>query len=212
MKKCDSLEDKLKSRSKSTLTKKQNILRTIRSPLKINQCGQYDNINSLIKNRILKNSLEKDNKINLLDFENNLKKNQIEKDKEMNNIIKNIIPEINEKNLKDKIKKNCLDTKMENNLKLDTNKILLPPNINNKIKDIFIKKIKNEDNDNYEENIDLNLEDSDYLKSSNAKKKKEWKSWSLSEKELFYEAIANGANYSSLQKLFKNMNDVNFLR
>lgn len=40
------------------------------------------------------------------------------------------------------------------------------------------------------------------------KKKKDWKSWSLQEKELFYEAIANGGNYSSLQKLFKNMNDV----
>ena len=41
------------------------------------------------------------------------------------------------------------------------------------------------------------------------KKKKEWKSWSSQEKELFYEAIANGVNYSSLQKLFKNMNNVN---
>ena len=40
------------------------------------------------------------------------------------------------------------------------------------------------------------------------KKKKDWKSWSSTEKELFYEAIANGANYCSLQKLFKNMNDV----
>ena len=41
------------------------------------------------------------------------------------------------------------------------------------------------------------------------KKKKNWKNWSSQEKELFYEAIANGGNYSSLQKLFKNMNDVN---
>jgi hypothetical protein len=48
------------------------------------------------------------------------------------------------------------------------------------------------------ENIDENL----------TKKKKDWKSWSSTEKELFYEAIANGANYCSLQKLFKNMNDV----
>lgn len=43
---------------------------------------------------------------------------------------------------------------------------------------------------------------------TNRKKKKEWISWSTQEKELFYEAIANGGNYSSLQKLFKNMNDV----
>jgi len=43
-----------------------------------------------------------------------------------------------------------------------------------------------------------------------AKKKKDWKSWSLQEKELFYEAIAYGGNYSSLQKLFRNMNDVFF--
>jgi hypothetical protein len=42
------------------------------------------------------------------------------------------------------------------------------------------------------------------------KKKKDWKSWCLNEKLLFYEAIANGDNYSSLQKLFKNMNDVIF--
>jgi hypothetical protein len=40
------------------------------------------------------------------------------------------------------------------------------------------------------------------------KKKKDWKSWSLNEKLLFYEAIANGVNYTSLHKLFKNMNDV----
>ena len=44
-----------------------------------------------------------------------------------------------------------------------------------------------------------------------AKRKKDWKSWSSTEKELFYEAIANGANYCSLQKLFKNMNDVNLI-
>jgi hypothetical protein len=47
--------------------------------------------------------------------------------------------------------------------------------------------------------------------SSNAKENKEkrnWKSWSPQEKLLFYEIIANGGNYSSLQKLFKTMNDV----
>ena len=40
------------------------------------------------------------------------------------------------------------------------------------------------------------------------KEKRNWKSWSSEEKILFYEIIANGGNYSSLQKLFKTMNDV----
>jgi hypothetical protein len=40
------------------------------------------------------------------------------------------------------------------------------------------------------------------------KEKRNWKSWSPQEKFLFYEIIANGGNYSSLQKLFKTMNDV----
>ena len=47
--------------------------------------------------------------------------------------------------------------------------------------------------------------------SSNTKENKEkrnWKSWSPQEKILFYEIIANVENYSSLQKLFKTMNDV----
>ena len=42
------------------------------------------------------------------------------------------------------------------------------------------------------------------------KEKRNWKSWSPQEKILFYEIIANGGNYSSLQKLFKTMNDVSF--
>ena len=40
------------------------------------------------------------------------------------------------------------------------------------------------------------------------KEKRNWKSWSRQEKILFYEIIANGENYGSLQKLFKTMNDV----
>lgn len=43
---------------------------------------------------------------------------------------------------------------------------------------------------------------------TNLKEKRNWKSWSPQEKILFYEIIANGGNYSSLQKLFKTMNDV----
>ena len=42
----------------------------------------------------------------------------------------------------------------------------------------------------------------------NSKEKRNWKSWSPQEKILFYEIIANGGNYSSLQKLFKTMNNV----
>ncbi len=62
-------------------------------------------------------------------------------------------------------------------------------------------------NSNFKEsdNSDLNF---DKEKEEDKKKKKDWKSWSPQEKELFYEAIANGGNYSSLQKLFKTMNDV----
>lgn len=52
----------------------------------------------------------------------------------------------------------------------------------------------------------LDNEDEGSLK----RKKKDWRCWSSQEKELFYEAIANGGNYSSLQKLFRNMNDVNY--
>lgn len=40
------------------------------------------------------------------------------------------------------------------------------------------------------------------------KEKRNWKSWSSQEKILFYEIIANGGNYGSLQKLFKTINDV----
>jgi hypothetical protein len=58
----------------------------------------------------------------------------------------------------------------------------------------------------------VELEENNLETLSYKKKKKDWKSWSSQEKELFYEAIANGGNYSSLQKLFKNMNNVyNFL-
>jgi hypothetical protein len=71
------------------------------------------------------------------------------------------------------------------------------------IKDIDIDNgiIKQED-----DNFTFDEKDND--NEENTKKKKDWISWSLNEKLLFYEAIANGANYSSLQKLFKNMNDV----
>ena len=52
----------------------------------------------------------------------------------------------------------------------------------------------------------INSKEKENLKE--IKEKRNWKSWSPQEKILFYEIIANGGNYSSLQKLFKTMNDV----
>jgi hypothetical protein len=81
-------------------------------------------------------------------------------------------------------------------VKLDTNKREILPQRN------LAPKLFEEELDDQNENDP----------ESYKKKKKDWKSWSLQEKELFYEAIANGGNYSSLQKLFKNMNDVSFFK
>lgn len=131
--------------------------------------------------------------------------------------------EISENSIEKGLESNLLkiETKVESNsnskirnirdLKIDSNKNIIPPNNMNNFKEIYKKEIEKNDDlkAKYEDNL-TNLDDLDYVKISNAKKKKEWKSWSLSEKELFYEAIANGANYTSLQKLFKNMNDVRY--
>jgi len=70
--------------------------------------------------------------------------------------------------------------------------------------------LKNENFDDFNKNNSYEIYDNQNESNSFKKKKKEWKSWSSQEKELFYEAIANGVNYSSLQKLFKNMNNVKF--
>jgi hypothetical protein len=58
------------------------------------------------------------------------------------------------------------------------------------------------------ESFQIKEEQEHIFENTDKSKKKNWKSWSSQEKVLFYEAIANGANYSSLQKLFKNMNYV----
>ena len=50
-----------------------------------------------------------------------------------------------------------------------------------------------------------------HLALSTLKEKRNWKSWSPQEKMLFYEIIANVVNYSSLQKLFKTMNNVSLI-
>ena len=86
---------------------------------------------------------------------------------------------------------------------------------NRKKKSIFQKK-KNDkiektniiqpNNAEQKNNIDEAQNTSSNLKEN--KEKRNWKSWSPQEKILFYEIIANGGNYSSLQKLFKTMNDV----
>jgi hypothetical protein len=70
--------------------------------------------------------------------------------------------------------------------------------------------VKNQNFDDLNKNNSYEIYDNQNESNSFKKKKKEWKSWSSQEKELFYEAIANGVNYSSLQKLFKNMNNVKF--
>ena len=90
--------------------------------------------------------------------------------------------------------KNVIDLcgKQENQKNMENNHSM---NSNNLVKNLVGEK-RNIENDTNEEN--------------QVKRKKDWKSWSSTEKELFYEAIANGANYCSLQKLFKNMNDVNY--
>ena len=62
------------------------------------------------------------------------------------------------------------------------------------------QKVSSEEGQNSPSNSKENLKE--------IKEKRNWKSWSPQEKILFYEIIANGGNYSSLQKLFKTMNDV----
>ncbi len=145
---------------------------------------------------------------NIDDFPNNkfksdfsvLSNNTIKEESDFNNmnIVNNAVSHSKDRHVRD--------------LKIESNdKKIIPPNNLNNLKDIY--KQNNEENEDLN-NLNIkyedisNLDDLDYIKHSNAKKKKEWKSWCLSEKELFYEAIANGANYTSLQKLFKNMNDV----
>jgi hypothetical protein len=104
-------------------------------------------------------------------------------------------------------------------------KIISKSNIksDNNIKNNIINKIdvppyKSKDNDNEKkikekENIikqteNYKKEENKKIKEKQPQRKKEWKSWSSQEKLMFYELIANGGNYSSLQKLFKTMNDV----
>ena len=65
------------------------------------------------------------------------------------------------------------------------------------------QKISSEEGQNSPSNSKENLKE--------IKEKRNWKSWSPQEKILFYEVIASGGNYGSLQKLFKTMNDVRII-
>ena len=65
------------------------------------------------------------------------------------------------------------------------------------------QKISSEEGQNSPSNSKENLKE--------IKEKRNWKSWSPQEKILFYEIIASGGNYGSLQKLFKTMNDVRII-
>ena len=90
---------------------------------------------------------------------------------------------------------------------------LLKSTKKNKIQSPLLKSEKNE-----ELNINQKQREEGQISPTNSKEKennikenkekRNWKSWSPQEKILFYEIIANGGNYTSLQKLFKTMNDV----
>ena len=86
-------------------------------------------------------------------------------------------------------------------------KLIVPPLCEEKKNDKFEETtIPQVDNAEQKNNIDEPQNTLSNLKEN--KEKRNWKSWSHQEKILFYEIIANGGNYSSLQKLFKKMNDV----
>lgn len=86
-------------------------------------------------------------------------------------------------------------------------KLIVPPLCEEKKNDkIEETNITQADNAEQKNNMDEPQNTLSNLKEN--KEKRNWKSWSPQEKILFYEIIANGGNYSSLQKLFKKMNDV----
>ena len=149
---------------------------------------------------------ESDNKINEKNkSENNIINTKVKIPKEKKSSQKNTTTpkkakkKVHFSNTKEKDK----DTTSKNNII----KSKVPPLVEEK------KNEKIEKTNILQENINdqkTNIEDVQNA-SPNTKENKEkrnWKSWSPQEKFLFYEIIANGENYSSLQKLFKTMNDV----
>ncbi len=84
-------------------------------------------------------------------------------------------------------------------------------NENNILAENQIKEVEKSDKNELPQLIKNNEEESNDLIAKDPEKnnkKKDWSTWSSQEKILFYEIIANGGNYSSLQKLFKKMNFV----
>ena len=99
---------------------------------------------------------------------------------------------------------NTKEKEKDTNQKSNIIKAKVPPLVEEKKNDKIEKTQEN--NTEHKNNIEEVQNTSPNLKEN--KEKRNWKSWSPQEKILFYEIIANGGNYSSLQKLFKTMNDV----
>ena len=149
---------------------------------------------------------ESDNKINEKNqFENSIINTKVKIPKEKKSSQKSTTTpkkakkKVQFSNTKEKDK----DTTSKNNIINSKVQPLVEEKKNEKIEKANILQVNNREQKNNIEEVQNT--------SSNTKENKEkrnWKSWSPQEKILFYEIIANGENYSSLQKLFKTMNDV----
>jgi hypothetical protein len=192
------LEEKYKQLELNTTPKKKIAEKALSKTYKSPEKNSYNNdINSKNLEKNDKKSLFENERKNLL----NTNKNNSSENQENKN-------EYKESYKNDTNNSIIIDTNMEENKNKNApSEIIAPENseINNDNNEQLDKMEKglNEIDENIDETVSGLLEKN--------KKKKDWKSWSLTEKVLFYEAIANGANYSSLQKLFKNMKEVNKL-
>ena len=149
---------------------------------------------------------ESDNKINEKNSsENNIINTKVKPPKEKKVSQKNSSSpkkpkkKIHFSNTKEKDK----DTGQKNNII----KLIVPPLCEEKKND-KIEETTNPQVDNSEQKNNIDEPQNTLSNLKENKEKRNWKSWSPQEKILFYEIIANGGNYSSLQKLFKKMNDV----
>ena len=149
---------------------------------------------------------ESDNKINEKNSsENNIINTKVKPPKEKKVSQKNSSSpkkpkkKIHFSNTKEKDK----DTGQKNNII----KLIVPPLCEEKKND-KIEESTNPQVDNSEQKNNIDEPQNTLSNLKENKEKRNWKSWSPHEKILFYEIIANGGNYSSLQKLFKKMNDV----
>ena len=145
-------------------------------------------------------SREQNNSLNLNTIDI-FKKEKVRKEEEKELNIKTPKKIISKSNIKSEEIKN-----IKNNI---INKIDVPPYKSKENENENEKKLKEKENI-IKETENYKKEENKKLKEKQPQRKKEWKSWSSQEKLMFYELIANGGNYSSLQKLFKTMNDVKF--